>query len=197
MQRLGAVGINVTEDDIFSPAPVCVQYLQERNLRPFLLVHPSCQRDYSRLDCSQPNAVVLGDAAEEFTYENLNKAFSILIKADNPVLVSLGMGWVNHFHPYPHRHPLPPATFDLFSTCSRYYEEGGDLHLDVGPYAKALEFATSREAVVIGKPSREFFKGALKRLNVLAEEVHGWGILQCLWEGYEHCTVDCLLLFDD
>lgn len=55
----------------------------------------------------------------------------------------------------------------------------------MGPYAKALEFATSREAVVIGKPSSEFFKGALKRLNVLAEEVHGWGILQCLWEGYE------------
>lgn len=110
MQKLGAVGINVTEDDIFSPAPVCVQYLQERNLRPFLLVHPSCKRDYSRLDCSQPNAVVLGDAAEEFTYENLNKAFSILIKADNPVLVSLGMGWVNDFHPYPHRHP-PPSHF--------------------------------------------------------------------------------------
>ena len=189
MQTLGAVGINVTEDDIFSPAPVCVQYLQERNLRPFLLVHPSCRRDYSKLDCSQPNAVVLGDAAEEFTYENLNKAFSILIKADNPVLVSLGMGWVNDFHPHPHRHPPPPypppPTFALSSTCSRYYEEGGELHLDVGPYAKALEFATSREAVVIGKPSSEFFEGALKKLNVLAEEVHWWDILHCLQQGYE------------
>ena len=93
-QRLGAVGIHVTEDDIFSPAPVCVQYLKEHNRRPFLLVHPSSRKDYNGLDCSHPNAVVLGDAAEEFTYENLNEAFRILINADDPVLIALGMGWV-------------------------------------------------------------------------------------------------------
>lgn len=112
VEKLGAAGFNVTEDDIFSPAPVCVQYLLEHDLRPFLLVHPSSRKDYCGLDCSQPNAVVLGDAAEEFTYENLNKAFSILINADNSVLISLGMGWVtnsNSLTPYPHPSLSPLA----------------------------------------------------------------------------------------
>lgn len=69
--------------------------------------------------------------------------------------------------------------------CSRYYKDGGQLQLDVGPFAKALEFATSREAAVIGKPSSEFFEGALRKLSVLAEEVGGWGILLHRQQGYD------------
>lgn len=116
VQRLGVAGFNVTEEDIFSPAPVCVQYLQEHCLRPFLLVHPSCRRDYSGVDCSQPNAVVLGDATGEFSYDNLNKAFQILINSDNPVLISLGMGWVADFHSYPSL-SLLSFHFDLCLPC--------------------------------------------------------------------------------
>lgn len=113
-QKLGAAGIHVTEDDIFSPAPACVQYLKEHNLRPFLLVHPSSRKDYSGLDCSQPNAVVLGDAAEEFTYENLNKAFRILVNADDPVLIALGMGWV-YTQSHPTLSPLTPHPSSLLT----------------------------------------------------------------------------------
>ena len=44
--------------------------------------------------------------------------------------------------------------------------------LDVGPFAKALQYATSIEPVVIGKPSHEYFASALGRLGALADEVH-------------------------
>ena len=53
----------------------------------------------------------------------------------------------------------------------------------MGPYAKALEFATSSEAVVIGKPSSKFFEGALRKLNVSAEEVL---LPKCI--GHVQCT---------
>lgn len=56
----------------------------------------------------------------------------------------------------------------------------------MGPYAKALEFATSSEAVVIGKPSRKFFEGALRKLNVSAEEVHGRAFCTTLQQGSEN-----------
>ena len=58
-----------------------------------------------------------------------------------------------------------------FLHASRYYKEDGKLNLDVGPFAKALEFATGASAVVIGKPSPDYFQGALKKLGSSAEEV--------------------------
>lgn len=77
---------------MFAPPPACVAYLKEKNLRPFLLVHPSALPEYSDVDCSNPNSVVVGDACEVFTYENMNKAFRVLIHGDQSVLISLGQG---------------------------------------------------------------------------------------------------------
>ena len=71
-------------------------YLKEKNLRPFLLVHPSALPEYSDVECSNPNSVVVGDACEIFTYENMNKAFRVLMHGDQPVLISLGKGCVQH-----------------------------------------------------------------------------------------------------
>jgi phospholysine phosphohistidine inorganic pyrophosphate phosphatase len=142
--RLSKVGFAVTEDMVHCPAPACVQYLKEHGLRPHLLVHPQSLGDYDGVDCSNPNSVVLGDAAEGFSYENLNKAFLVLERDKEASLIALGMG--------------------------RYYEEAGSLNLDVGPFAKALEFATGKTATIIGKPSPDYFKAALTKLGVSAEE---------------------------
>lgn len=48
--------------------------------------------DFSGIDQTSPNCVVIGDAADMFTYQNLNKAFRILISMDTPILFSLGQG---------------------------------------------------------------------------------------------------------
>ncbi len=34
----------------------------------------------------------------------------------------------------------------------KFYREDGELTLDAGPFATALEFATDRKAIVVGKP---------------------------------------------
>jgi phospholysine phosphohistidine inorganic pyrophosphate phosphatase len=38
----------------------------------------------------------------------------------------------------------------------KFYREDGELTLDVGPFAAALEFATDRKAIVVGKPGDNF-----------------------------------------
>lgn len=48
--------------------------------------------DFDGVDQSNPNCVVLGDAAEQFTYDNMNKAFQALMSMDTPVLISMGKG---------------------------------------------------------------------------------------------------------
>lgn len=48
--------------------------------------------EFAEVDKTNPNCVVLGDAAENFTYANLNEAFRLLIGMEKPVLISLGKG---------------------------------------------------------------------------------------------------------
>ena len=48
---------------------------------------------------------------------------------------------------------------------NRYWRRSDGLALDVGAYAAALEYATGREAVTVGKPAREFFLAAMADLG--------------------------------
>lgn len=96
VEKLCQLGFKLTLDDIFSPAPGCIAHLKKNKLRPFLLVHSSALPEYSDIDCSNPNCVVLGDACEVFNYDNMNKAFRILINSEQPTLISLGQGYDTH-----------------------------------------------------------------------------------------------------
>lgn len=48
--------------------------------------------EFDGVDKSDPNCVVIGDAAEKFSYANLNEAFRVLIGLEKPTLFSLGKG---------------------------------------------------------------------------------------------------------
>jgi HAD superfamily hydrolase (TIGR01458 family) len=54
---------------------------------------------------------------------------------------------------------------------NRYWRTPDGLSLDVGPFVAALEYATDRDAVVIGKPAPEFFAAALAGMALSAEQV--------------------------
>jgi len=47
----------------------------------------------------------------------------------------------------------------------RYWQNGGRLALDAGPFVVGLEYAASREALLVGKPSTEFFRAAVAELG--------------------------------
>ena len=137
----------------FNPAMSMSAVIRERNLRPFLLVHPNCLADFPAEivelnktavdDLSAFDSVILGDATDNFSYRNINRAFKVLDKSGGD-LFTLGKG--------------------------KYYQEDGELTLDVGPFTAALEFATGRQAHVVGKPSASFFATALSDMGVGALE---------------------------
>lgn len=89
-------------------------------------------------------AVVIGDSLDELTYANLNRAFR-LVRAGAQLV---GM----------HRNPwwLTPAGATL----------------DSGGFVVALEYATGKRALILGKPSRAFF---LEAARELAAEVRARG----------------------
>lgn len=50
--------------------------------------------DLEDLDTANPNCVLMGDAAESFTYDSMNAAFRVLHGLKDPVIVTLGCGLV-------------------------------------------------------------------------------------------------------
>ncbi|XP_034787544.1 phospholysine phosphohistidine inorganic pyrophosphate phosphatase isoform X2 [Pan paniscus] len=142
--QLRRLGFDISEGEVTSPAPAACQILKERGLRPYLLIHDGVRSEFDQIDTSNPNCVVIADAGESFSYQNMNNAFQVLMELEKPVLISLGKG--------------------------RYYKETSGLMLDVGPYMKALEYACGIKAEVVGKPSPEFFKSALQAIGVEAHQ---------------------------
>uniref|UniRef100_F7I464 Phospholysine phosphohistidine inorganic pyrophosphate phosphatase n=1 Tax=Callithrix jacchus TaxID=9483 RepID=F7I464_CALJA len=143
--QLQRLGFDISEGEVTAPAPAACQILKERALRPHLLIHDGVRSEFDQIDTSNPNCVVIADAGESFSYQNMNSAFQVLMELENPVLISLGKG--------------------------RYYKETSGLMLDVGPYMKALEYACGIKAEVVGKPSPEFFKSALQAIGVEAHQI--------------------------
>lgn len=100
--------------------------------------------EFDGVDKTNPSCVVVGDAGRRFTYDNLNAAFRVLLNLENRILISMGKG--------------------------RYYKEKGVLTMDNGPFTVGLEHVTDTEAIIIGKPAKEFYYGALERIGVKPEE---------------------------
>lgn len=94
VSKLGRFGFKLSPNEILAPPPVARKILQERNLRPLLLLHPGGLAEFEGMDCHHPNCVVIGGAEEQFTYEHMNEAFRLLLNSENPVLLAMGYGWV-------------------------------------------------------------------------------------------------------
>ena len=54
---------------------------------------------------------------------------------------------------------------------AKYYKREDGLALGPGPFVSALEYASDKEALVVGKPEPGFFESVLSELNCPADEV--------------------------
>jgi ribonucleotide monophosphatase NagD (HAD superfamily) len=52
----------------------------------------------------------------------------------------------------------------------RYYQTNDGLSLGAGAFVATLEYATGKEAEVVGKPSKAFFMASIQGLGVQPEE---------------------------
>ena len=152
VDKLSAMQIKVCQDKILTPIVVARQWLCENNVEPIaLFLEPATMNEFSKFQVvgqsaeSGAGAVLIGDIGEAWNYHSLNRALRLLISEPKPVLVALGM--------------------------SRYWHSEHGLALDVGPFIKALEFASGSEAIVLGKPDTSFFTTAAELLNVACSEL--------------------------
>ena len=90
------------------------------------------------IDDNNPEAVIIGDLGDKWNYEILNVIFRI---------VSIGA--------------------DLIAMQKNKYwkPDGVNLCLDAGAFISAIEYATGKESVLIGKPSPIYFYSAIELLG--------------------------------
>jgi HAD superfamily hydrolase (TIGR01458 family) len=138
LQRINHMGIAIKDEELFTPAQAARAWLDARKLSPHLLVYPGFEEDFSHLSGSEGEAVVLGDAAHGFTYAALNTAFRKL---------------------------LAGAEFLALARNRSFKDEDGELSLDAGAFVAALEYASRREVVLLGKPAPAFFHAALASIE--------------------------------
>ncbi len=145
VRELSGMGIEVEPARVFTAPIAGREYMISRDLRRcHFLVHEPVLEDFAGIEAvdSSPQAVVVGDIGEDFTFERLNRAFRFLV--DGAAFVTLAR--------------------------NRYYRGPDGLLLDQGPFVAALEYAAGREATLVGKPSPAFYAAALRRLGVAASQ---------------------------
>jgi HAD superfamily hydrolase (TIGR01458 family) len=141
LAKLDRLGFDVSPDELVTPATLAVRECLARGHRRALLVlNEEVKEDFAELiedDGTRAEAVIVGDLGAAFGYDVLNRAFRAVM--DGAHLVALQK--------------------------NRYWLRADGLSLDVGPFVAALEYATRRDAVVVGKPARSFFELVLSEFD--------------------------------
>jgi len=116
-----------------------LSYVKENYKRVSVYCRDNIKPLFKEFDVDEnPEAVVLGDIADKWTYETMNEIFRKVWNGADIIAM--------------HK--------------NRYWEpDGKTLTMDAGAFITAIEYATSKNAVVIGKPSPIYFQTALKQLG--------------------------------
>ena len=149
VEKLGRLGIETVESKIVTPPFAANRWLQENVDGPVaLFLAEKAVEEFSGVKIANPMhdgpvaAVVIGDYSECWSFDELNRAFRLLMTESAPKLIALGM--------------------------TRYWHAGDGLRLDTAPFVVALQHASGVEPIVLGKPAPPFFEMALAELGTHA-----------------------------
>lgn len=143
LDRLTGFGLEIADEELFTPGQAARDWLTENDATPHLLVHPNLACEFADIPQRAKRAVVVGDAGKGFTYEAMNGAFRAAV--DGAALLALAKN----------------RTFK---------DDDGRLSLDAGAFVAALEYSSGQEAIVLGKPSPHFYDAALKSMGCAASD---------------------------
>lgn len=154
VQRLRDYGFEVSEQEVFTATVAAAQVVRDAGygcVAPFV-PQPSLADLHGlellggtsgRPAAGVPQAVLVGDLGERWTYALMQEAFEYLMAGATLIALSR----------------------------DRYWRQGARLALDAGPFVAGLEFAVGTSAVVAGKPSPTFFMAALRSMGVASPDV--------------------------
>jgi HAD superfamily hydrolase (TIGR01458 family) len=145
VKRVNQLGFDIKAQEIHTSLSVARAYVEEKKLRPYLMLDDRALDDFSGVSTQDPNCVVVGFAPDKFDFTHMSDAFRIIRSTGKGSLIAVNK--------------------------SRYFASARDKVVPgAGCFVSGLEFSTGVDAHVIGKPSASFFQTALDSLGVSAAE---------------------------
>lgn len=77
-ERLKRIGFGIDSEEIFTSLTAARQLIDQKNLRPLMLIADAAKEDFSGVSCENENAVLIGLAPEHFNYERMTAAFRLV-----------------------------------------------------------------------------------------------------------------------
>jgi HAD superfamily hydrolase (TIGR01458 family) len=142
-EKLQEMGIPIPESSIYTPAALANRLIG--NKKAALFVQHSLLEEFGsiRQSTTDPDYIVMGDiGGEGYPPETLRAIFEMVMEGAEVLAL--------------HK--------------NRFWQKPDGLHLDLGVFVAAIEYATGEDAIVLGKPSVQFFHGICRELDVLPEQ---------------------------
>jgi len=145
-QLLIQLGFIIEKKEIIT-APVAAKIILKKKgiNKIYPVVNKQILPDFTEftIDKNKPEAIIIGDIGTTWDFNLLNNLFKYMMGGTE--LIAL------------HK--------------SKFWKRKGELQLDIGMFVEGLEYATGKNATVIGKPSSSFFDAALQSINLLKHEI--------------------------
>jgi len=143
--KINALGFSIPANEIISAPQATLFYLQRQH-DPVcrLLLADDIKNDFGQFRQSDtaPDYIIVGDIGNAWTYPLLNELFNSLMQGARLIAI--------------HK--------------NRFWQTEHGLQMDIGGFIDGLEYASGSKAMVIGKPSADFFQIALDDMGLAATE---------------------------
>ncbi len=141
--KLNSLNVPFEDDEIYSAPIAAIDFLRKQNSpKCFFVLNEDVKKDFKEFqeDEISPEFVIIGDIGNKWNYDLMNKLFKYILNGAKMIALHKGKYWLT--------------------------EKG--FQMDIGAFIHGLEYATNKNALVLGKPSQNFFSAAISKLNVEA-----------------------------
>jgi len=143
VEKLQELGFKIDANEVMTALDVTKLFLQSKKSTAKFLLTDDALAFFEDMKEYPQKYVVVGDAQDNFSYVNLNAAFRVLNSGSELVAIAK----------------------------NRYFKDAdNELSMDAGCFVSALEYASTQKAIVIGKPSQNFYHLACADMGVNPNE---------------------------
>lgn len=133
-------GLDIKRDELYTPVTAVKIFVEQHKDKSFYpLVHDDVLEDLKQINFNDtnPDFVIIGDFCDKVSYHEINKVFRMIKNGADIIALSKTLWYID---------------VDGYS-------------INTGLFVKMFEIACDKEAILMGKPSLEYFKMALKRTD--------------------------------
>ncbi|MBY8984976.1 MAG: HAD-IIA family hydrolase [Candidatus Lokiarchaeota archaeon] len=142
-------GFDIDKDEIFTPIIALKEFLSENpSKKSFFVTTSEVEKEFQEFPkvygTEIPEFVIIGDFHDNWDVNRLNEAFKYVIKGAKL----------------------------LGTQGNKYYlDRDGKPVIDTGSFVKMIAYAANVDPKIFGKPSKEYFLQALRRINLEPDQV--------------------------